>query len=199
MKPCVLLAGLSKQITYNETYDYIGIDRGALTCVDQKIPLICAIGDFDSVSEEELERIQTSCEVIQLPTHKNETDSEAAIEYAIHLGYEQIILFGGLGGRIDHELANLHLLIYRYPQLILMNEKNRIRLLGEGSYDFKREYKYLSFLALESSMISESSVAYPLENERIEPKDIFTISNEILDVAHVQIHYGRVLMMESED
>ena len=43
--------------------DYIGIDRGALQCVRQNIKMVMALGDFDSVSEEEFALIQNSCPV----------------------------------------------------------------------------------------------------------------------------------------
>ena len=70
----------------------------------------------------------------KLPSHKNETDTEVAIEAALQLGYDDIILYGGLGGRLDHEMANLHLMIYRELPLTLMNDTNIIKVLHPVSY-----------------------------------------------------------------
>ena len=59
---------------------------------------------------------------------------------------------------------------------------------------------YLSFLALEESCISVNGVAYPMSHRIITLKDIFSISNEITsEVCDIDIHYGRVLMMETRD
>ncbi|MEG2573012.1 MAG: thiamine diphosphokinase [Erysipelotrichaceae bacterium] len=199
MKKICLVAGMSKQVPYFDNCDYIGIDGGARICLQQGINMIVAIGDFDSIDSDVLSTIKQSTKVITLPIHKNETDSEAAILYAQSLGYDEIILFGGLAGRIDHEFANLYLMIFRYPDLILMNEQNRIRVLNKGTYTFKKEYKYLSFLALQPTMISESGVAYPLDHAMIDGKDIYTVSNEIMEEAQIILHQGKVLMIEAND
>ncbi|WP_416325034.1 thiamine diphosphokinase [[Eubacterium] hominis] len=201
MSKVVLVAGMSQTIPILEGYDYIGIDHGAVSCLKQGISMVCAVGDFDSVNEEEKAWIKETTKVLPLPAHKNETDTEVAVHYALEQAYQEIILYGGLGGRIDHELANLYLLMNRELPLILMNEQNRIRLLKEGNYEIPQsEYTYLSFLALIPSCISETGVAYPLDHCEITNQDIFTVSNEIIeDVAQVSIHYGKVLMIETRD
>lgn len=200
MKACMLVAGMSKCVPYFEDMDYIGIDRGALCCLQQGISMVCAIGDFDSVTSEELKQIKHLTDVLQLPAHKNETDSEAGILYALDHSYDRIILYGALGGRLDHELANLYLLLYRYPSLELRDEHHSVKVLCEGDYQIEKEFKYLSFLALEPSCISECGVAYPLDHQHIDHKDIYTISNEIIDqYAQITIHEGRVLMIACED
>lgn len=201
MSKVILVAGMSKQIPVMEGYDYIGIDHGAISCIQQGISMRCAVGDFDSVSEEEKQQIQAKTNMLPLPAHKNETDTEVAVEYAMQQGYEEIILYGGLGGRIDHELANLYLIMHRELPIIIMNEQNRIQLWKQGTYQVERkEGCYLSFLALCDSCISECGVAYPLDHCEITNRDIFTVSNEIVEKeANITIHYGKVLMMETRD
>lgn len=61
------------------------------------------IGDFDSG---ELPS-SAPCEVLRFPIEKDETDMQLAIEQALARGAERIFLFGGVGGRMDHTLANL--------------------------------------------------------------------------------------------
>ena len=140
-------------------------------------------------------------EEVEEKESENETDTEVAIFYAMEHQYEEIILYGGLGGRIDHELANLYLLIHREYPIILMNEQNRIQLLKEGHYKVKKDaYQYLSFLALCDSCISEENVAYPLSKQEISTKDIYTVSNEIIhEEADITIHKGKVLMIQTRD
>lgn len=179
--------------------DYIGIDRGALQCVRQNIKMVMALGDFDSVSEEEFALIQNRCPVERCNPIKDETDSELALMKASQLGYDEIILWGGLGGRVDHELVNLSLLVHRYD-FTLMDERHRIRCLRQGIYRLKKNYRYLSFVPLEDGMISLKGVAYPLRNREVKKTDIYLTSNEITEEeAEIEIHKGRFLCIECQD
>lgn len=193
----MLLAGLCKQVPAFEL-PLIGIDRGAVTAMRLGCELLAAIGDFDSICDDELLELKAYTKVIQLNTHKNETDSEAAINYARSLGYDEIILYGGLGGRIDHELINLSLLVNQ-SNITLMNERNRIRLIDFGTYHQQRDYHYLSFMPLEECVITLKGVAYPLDHCIVHPWDTFTTSNEIIDEAEIIVHQGRLLMIECDD
>lgn len=178
--------------------DLIGIDHGAIIAMQANRPMIVAIGDFDSISHDELAQLEAYTKLIKLSTHKNETDSEAAINYAQMLGYDEIILYGGLGGRIDHELINLSLLVHK-KGITLMNERNRIRLIEKGCTKQKKEYRYLSFIPLDECVLSLKNVAYPLDHCTVHPWDTFTTSNEILDEAEIIVHEGRMLMIECND
>ena len=66
------------------------------------------IGDFDSIHEEELKLLkEKEVELLRFPADKDETDMELAMEYLSQKGYGSVTLYAVLGGRIDHELANL--------------------------------------------------------------------------------------------
>lgn len=200
MSKVILVAGMSETVPIFKDADYIGIDYGAVRCMKQQIPMVMAVGDFDSTNETELEALQSYTDVRKLPAHKNETDSEEAIACALKLGYDDLILYGSLGGRIDHEMANFHLLIYRDLPITLMDEQNIVKVIKPGTYKVQKLHTYLSFLALEESCITETGVAYPLQECKLSPADIFPISNEITDAqAMVTLHYGRMLMMQSDD
>jgi thiamine pyrophosphokinase len=69
------------------------------------------IGDMDSAQKEDFQRLKRAGVAIELfPHDKNETDLELAIQRAIGLNPMQLIIVGGLGGRLDQTLANLSLL-----------------------------------------------------------------------------------------
>lgn len=90
--------------------DYIGADKGALILSKQKINMIAAIGDFDSVEKQDLLLIQKySDEMICLNPIKNDSDSEAALKYALKKGYDEISMYGAFGGRMDHSYYNIRL------------------------------------------------------------------------------------------
>lgn len=196
----MLVAALSHNVPKIKGMDYVGIDRGALVCVEEQIPMLCAIGDFDSVTSEERKKIEQAVETQVLPVKKDETDTEQGILYALEHHYDEIYLYGGLGGRMDHEMANLHLMLYRDLPITLMNERNELKVLHTGSYKFQRDKRYLSLLALEETCISEKGVEYPLNQKVIQPSDIYTISNRIIEAeAEIIIHYGKVLFMRCAD
>lgn len=87
----------------------IGADGGAdhLVQLFEVLPHE-VVGDFDSLSSHTrnyLKDQNVTC--IQHPTDKDQTDSEIAIERAIELGANHIIIAGFSGDRIDHMQANM--------------------------------------------------------------------------------------------
>ena len=69
------------------------------------------IGDLDSVSEQDLTWCKNlQVEIHQYPKEKDQTDFELALDYALKKSRGKIVIFGALGGRIDHTLANIGLL-----------------------------------------------------------------------------------------
>ena len=79
MKKALLITPMSKNIIQDDSYDYIGVDSGALLLMEAKIPMRFAVGDFDSMTEDEFQRLQGACQIIRHPVQKNETDSELAV------------------------------------------------------------------------------------------------------------------------
>lgn len=69
------------------------------------------IGDMDSTERDQLQKLQAADVPIELfSRNKNETDLELAINHAIDLNPDQIIIIGALGGRLDQTLGNIALL-----------------------------------------------------------------------------------------
>lgn len=96
----------------------IGVDGGLNHCHRMEITPDWMVGDFDSVAPYVLEQFRGNVEHIQLPRAKAVTDLEHAVEEAL-LRYpgKKIVVFGALGGRIDHTLGNLFLLL-RNPGIV---------------------------------------------------------------------------------
>lgn len=51
MSLIVLVSPLSAQVPLLEGADYAGVDAGALCCLRQGIPMVFAIGDFDTAGQ----------------------------------------------------------------------------------------------------------------------------------------------------
>ncbi|HVO67884.1 MAG TPA: thiamine diphosphokinase [Syntrophales bacterium] len=70
------------------------------------------IGDMDSLIPEMLDYFkERGCKIISYPEAKDETDTQLALEYAFGMAPDEIYLFGAIGTRIDHTLANISLLV----------------------------------------------------------------------------------------
>ena len=76
-----------------------------------KLPLALAVGDFDSVTEEERQVIQKrALRFVQAQPEKDDTDLELALLTIFEQNPQaEVTIFGALGGRIDHMLANVFL------------------------------------------------------------------------------------------
>ena len=182
--------------------NYIGVDKGALTLARNGKRMLLAIGDFDSVEESDLAYIKEySDTLLQLNPIKDDTDSEAAVMYAIEKGYQKIHLYGGLGGRLDHAMINLRL-VSRFPETVYLHDQNNfIYSLAEGVHSIdKRDYTYISFFTEDKATISLEGFKYPLDKQQLTNKDTYTTSNEILeDRGIVTVHAGKVTAIQSKD
>lgn len=190
----------------------IGVDRGALALIQRKIQPHIAIGDFDSVSEDQRQLIKEKATTfIELPAEKDMTDCEAAVEYAVSQGHKEIILYGVTGGRFDHQYAVIALMlkyVKKGIRITAKDAKNEFRILRPGAIRLKRgSKKYVSFFALEEKVegLCLINAKYPLKDHVLYPDDTLCVSNEFasldeIDVSiDVSITKGYLLIIQSSD
>lgn len=95
-------------------------DGGARAAMALGLIPQAVIGDFDSLSEDNLQQLaRRGAALHRYPAHKDETDLELALTHAIAAmagGTEtagepaEIVVLGALGGRLDQTIANVMLL-----------------------------------------------------------------------------------------
>lgn len=174
-----LVGASGEDILLDKQLDYIGVDGGVEILLKQGIMPKMVVGDFDSLTDKSLiEKI----EHIRLPMRKDDTDTAVAIEYLIEKGYNEIMLYGVTGGRLDHFMAVLCLLKkYRDFHLTIMDTQNKIYLLKSGIHKIKKEkYQYLSFFAVDKTTITIEGCQYPLKEYELSQSDPLCVSNEII-------------------
>ena len=178
---------------------YVGVDRGALILAQAHIKMDCAIGDFDSISKDEMEIIQAYAnQVVKLHPIKNESDLEAALKI-YHNQAEHIIVYGALGGRLDHQYVNVQLM-KRYPQVELVDDDNHCMIITQSQIIQADHFKYFSIFALEDSVVSITKAKYELSDVALTESDLYTLSNEfITNEAHIELTKGRLLLIKSKD
>ena len=191
----------------NEETMIIGVDGGALFLLNEGIVPDVAIGDFDSIQSGELEQLEKVCPyLVKLSCEKDETDTEVAIQYAISLGVTKIFVYGAIGGRLDHTMANIRLLLQFIDSTVkiyIVDENSILQLLSRGEHQFSNlPYQYVSFFAIEQTVtqITLKGLKYPLKDYQLTQKDIRCISNEVLDETFsVSFESGYLLMINSQD
>lgn len=86
-------------------FDYvIAVDGGLrhLEAIGRKPDM--AMGDFDSLGY-----VPTGMRVARYSSHKDKSDMELAFDRVKTRKFNAVAVYGGLGGRLDHTLANLQL------------------------------------------------------------------------------------------
>lgn len=103
---CIVAAGPSEALICKDAF-IIAADAGIQKLEAIGVTPDLVIGDFDS-----LDRTPEGDNVLVYPIKKNDTDTLLALKKAISLGYDRIVISGGMGGQLDHTVANLQSLLF---------------------------------------------------------------------------------------
>ncbi len=89
-------------------------DGGLGHAVKLSLPVTALLGDMDSLEVEHLNHLDGNTQVYKVPVEKDQTDMELALRWVLDAGFAEVVIVGIDGGRLDHTLANIHLLSQRY-------------------------------------------------------------------------------------
>jgi len=159
------------------------------------------IGDLDSVTKEERKKMkELDVEIIQHPTDKNETDLELAIDYALTLNPNQILILAALGGRMDQTLANIALI--SNSSLVTHNLRitdgvEEIFFCRDHAQVIGRSGDIVSLIPWQGEVtgVFTENLRWHLHHETLYPDKTRGISNEMTaDVATVSLTSGLLLI-----
>lgn len=164
-----------------------------------------ALGDFDSLKGG-IKNLPDDLEKVTVPAEKDETDTQLAVNLALSKGADEIVIIGGLDGRLDHTLSNMAILEAMWEMKVhslITNGQNRIRYINSSSILVaKSGYKYLSIIAADDTVkgVSVEGCKYPLQNAKLSRKFQYAVSNEIVgNCALVSVKRGGIFLIESTD
>lgn len=185
----------------------IGVDRGVLFLLKNGIAVDYAMGDFDSVTPEEFAWIKLQCAEIAAcdPVMKDYTDSELAVNWALARQPAEIVILGALGSRMDHTLANIHLLGRCRQEGIpcrIAGEKNEIAVIDRAASVSSGRFRYVSILPLtgEVTGVTLRGFRYPLNGATLRLGESIGISNVIVEeTGQVSVESGMLLVIKSND
>ena len=160
-----------------------------------------ALGDFDSLGYR-----PDLPEVIYHPPEKDDTDTMLAVREGFARGFDTFVIYAGLGGRLDHTVANLQTLAF------IAENGGRGYLVGGASVSTALKDSSIAFGADERGMISVfcmgekaegvtiSGLKYEVENAELIPYLPLGASNEFTGrPAKIEVKHGTLLVMWQQD
>nr|WP_325213797.1 thiamine diphosphokinase [uncultured Oscillibacter sp.] len=156
------------------------------------------VGDFDSY-----ENPQLNIETITLPREKDDTDTVFAVKEALSRGFQDFLLVGVIGGRLDHTLGNVSLLLMLDAQgktATALDDFSEMEIVSGQPVQIQDCYTYFSLLNISGTAqsITIKNAKYPLDDAEITCEYQYGISNEVLPgkIAVVTVNQGRLLLIK---
>lgn len=175
----------------------IAADGGYASLYTRGIPVDLVVGDFDSLNTP-----PQHPNVIRLPRIKDETDMGFAINQGLERGYTRFVLLGGIGGRLEHTVANLQLLHYlsmRGAKGILAGGGQAAISITNSSFTFPPDMAgYCSVFCQSGTAhgVTLEGLKYPLDDDELVSSFPLGVSNEFLDLpAHITVKEGSLLVI----
>lgn len=157
------------------------------------------IGDFDSISDDVIDKDITTIKV----DNQGNTDLEKALDYLVQKGYTDINLAWTIGKRLDHTLNNISSIV-KYPELniCLYNDYSKAFLLKQGFKKYYNKGQKISLLpSPETHNVNTTNLKYNLNNINLRFGVQTSSSNEVLEngIVSVDFEKGNLLLIESND
>lgn len=216
MKKCVIVGAgicdiqrLGRRLLINGGDLCIAADGGLkyLMQIGKRPALV--LGDMDSLGDEKLLGVlgDQVC-VKRLPKEKDDTDMLAAIKEGLAAGYWQFEIYGALGGRLDHTIANIQCLLYlnnRGARGILVGDDVTLMLVQDGQVTFAAEHavkgRRVSVFAYggDAHGVSEYGLKYLLDHVTMKQEFPIGVSNEFTgEAARIEVEHGTLLVCVEE-
>lgn len=164
------------------------------------------IGDLDSSSSQIISFFETkNVEFKKFPAKKDKTDMELCLEFAISLGVVEIIIFGAIGTRFDHSLANVNILMQGINANVftkIINEHNEIMLINDEIEIKGEKGDLISLLPLSTTVsgVTTKGLEYQLNNYTMEIGKALGISNVMIEEnAKINVKEGYLIIIKARD
>ncbi len=206
MKVLIITSYIDSPLPLNDiagSCDYIICTDGGMSIAKKYgIAPNLLLGDFDSFKGE----LPTDTEVLHFSPEKDHTDLELAVMEALSRGAYEIEIAGGIGGRLDHTVANIQILMNyskRCP-ITMRDGRNHCTVLHGPCDTFEIEPEDNSYLSIFSltdccTGVCISGVRYPLSDHTVTSIYPLGVSNEFRDdKATLSLEDGSMLIVISK-
>lgn len=204
MRRCVVIGGADIG-RYEHIRSYLRVDDFYICCDSglkhrEGLGIVpdLIVGDFDSYENPHLET-----ETIVLPCKKDDTDTVFAVKEALDRGFHEFLLVGVIGGRLDHTLGNVSLLLMldaRGKAAVAVDDYSEMEIVSNRPVQISDHYAFFSLLNISgiAQGINIRNAKYPLTDAEITCEYQYGISNEALPgrIAEVSVQRGRLLLIK---
>jgi len=204
MKRCVIVGGadISNYSFIRQTLradDYVIFCDSGLKHLEQlQVQPGLIVGDFDS-HENPLLAVET----IVLPCEKDDTDTVYAVKEAVKRGFDDFLLVGVVGERLDHTLGNVSILLYLdslEKHGCIIDDYSEMEIVSDKPVSVCDRYGFFSLLNITGCAkgITITGAKYPLNGGEITCEYQYGISNEVLpgETAIVSVKSGKLLLIK---
>jgi thiamine pyrophosphokinase len=183
----------------------VAADRGLEHALALGLTVAVAVGDFDSASPESVAAAeQAGARIERHPAAKDATDLELALDVALALAPERILVLAGVGERLDHLLAAL--LLIAAPRYAGVEIDARI---GRSLTHVVRDERTLagtrgelvSLVPVHGAVagVRTDGLLYPLDDETLDAGSTRGVSNEFAAAtARVSVASGTLLAVRPD-
>ena len=178
----------------------IAADKGLEHAISLGLDVTIAVGDFDSASPDVVARAEAGATTVERhPAEKDATDLELALDRALSMSPERIVVLSGDGGRLDHLFSTLLLLgSSRYESVEIDAFIGAARVyVVRGQRAIEGEPgELVSLFALHGPAedVRTEGLTYSLDGETLEPGSTRGVSNVLLgERARVSVGSGVLL------
>lgn len=204
MKRCVIVGGADignyeyiRDMLSAEDY-IIFCDSGLRHMGQLQVKPSLIVGDFDSH-----ENPQLDVETIVLPCEKDDTDTVYAVKEAVQRGFDTFLLIGVVGGRLDHTLGNVSILLYLDTigkKGVIVDDYSEMEIVSSTPALISDRYAFFSLLNITGCAkgVTIQHAKYPLEDAEITCEYQYGVSNEVLPgkTAVVSVGEGKLLLIK---
>lgn len=198
-----------EDVLNSSTYEnIIAVDKGLESLYKLGVLPHHIVGDFDSVNSTMLRFYNDKRVLIhKYNPEKDYTDTDIAVQLAIKLNSKSITIIGATGSRIDHTLANIHILcscLEKGVSCQILDSNNKIYLINSNTKLEKATAfgKYISLIPFTNTVkgVTLDGFKYQLKNHTLKIGESLGVSNEIIDdIAIIEIKSGILIVIESKD
>lgn len=155
------------------------------------------VGDFDSYDNPNLD-----VETIVLPCEKDDTDTVFAVKEALKRGFDEFLLIGVIGARLDHTLGNVSILMYLdslSKKGVIIDDYSEMEIVSKEPAFIEDSFAYFSLINVSGKAkgIVVENAKYSLDNAEITCEYQYGISNEVIkgEIAKVSVSDGQLLLV----
>ena len=183
----------------------VAVDAGADWLAARGVRPDALVGDLDSVAPALVRSMEADGVAIERhPPAKDQSDMELAITYASRHGADEIVVIGAFGGpRIDHEVANVLLLVGGAETYRLVLARGEARVTAaRGATERTLEGSPGSLVSLfaaggDAQGVTTTGLEYPLRDETLTTGSSRGLSNVVVErPATVSLRHGTLLIVE---